>query len=127
MQYLLSTDYDGPNDFRHFYNELGVNDNYVCYLLDITPATLKRYLSDFGRPPKAMTRLLFMESHLGRRHAAVDCFNDARFYANSYTMQVQHSDTLKRNIVLLEAEIQALKSGSDGRFVAANSSFFATA
>jgi hypothetical protein len=107
MQYLLSTDYSGPNDFRHFYNELGVNDDYVCQLLDIGKPTLKRYCGDFGNPPKAMVRLLYMESHLGRRHAAIDCFNDARFYANSYTMQVQHTDTLKRKIARLEAEIQA--------------------
>lgn len=69
MQFFSEGHY-GAQDFATFYEAIPVNSaqksRAVCSLLDVTPHTLKRYLSGKSNPPKAMVRLLFHECHYGR-------------------------------------------------------------
>jgi hypothetical protein len=131
MQIFLSIDYSGPNHFRDFYNELPVlmaqRERYACDLLDITPATLRRYCGDFGNPPKAMVRLLYLECHKGRRHANIDLFNDYQFANQRVHTLLQEVERLTSKIKALNADYDALRRQKNSDDSAANSPFYRVA
>lgn len=120
----------GLEQFRDFFNSVPLpkreRERDVCKLLDITPGTLKRYLSDKGRPPRTLCRLLFMESHYGR--AVTDAVTHQQFLWERALRKTLESriEELKAAILVLECEIQELKaSNDDQRNFAANSNRWA--
>jgi hypothetical protein len=132
MHDLISLDCSKYGDFKDYYESLGCNTSdrpYVaCELLGITDRTLRRYLADPSSAPAAATRLLWHETHHGRRMLDNKLFNEARFYSNSYTIQSQLVDTLRRKIAALEIENTALKdSAVDSKFISANQSHYLSA
>ncbi len=117
----------GAHDFATFYEAIPTmtrdKTKAVCSLLDITPDTLKRYLSGKSNPPKAMVRLLFHECHYGR--SATDAHaHQGHVLAVRQVQGLQAElDKLKAKFSALELENDALKrSGDHMRDIAANSS-----
>jgi hypothetical protein len=129
MQIFLSTDFYGPNDFRRYYEAMpclsSEREAHACWLLDISKATLKRYLHDFGRPPKALVRLLYLESHHGRRHAAIDLFNDFQSANQRLQTLLAENARLNAKIASVNRENDELRINNSSDVFAANSSFYA--
>lgn len=124
MQFY-STPHFGAHDFLTFYDavnlDIKVKPAAVCRLLDITPATLKRYLSGQATPPKSAVRLLFHECHFGR--AATDTHtHQGQVYAQRLASSLEGSiSRLKDVIKSLELENDRLKRQDHAPDVAANS------
>ena len=103
----------GGNDFATFYTAICINSlskvKSICKLLDINPATLKRYLSGKSNPPKALVRLLFHESHFGR--SATDTHaHEGHILAMRQLRSLQSElEKLKADFLALELENDALK------------------
>lgn len=107
---FFSTPHYGEHDFLTFYDAVNLDTKdkpaAVCALLDVSPATLKRYLSGQAAPPKAAVRLLFHECHFGR--AATDSHSaQGEIYAR------KHANSLEGAILKLKDLIKALESEND--------------
>lgn len=123
---FFSSDHYGSNDFATFYLAVNVHSTSkaldVCQLLDITPKTLKAYLSGKSDPPKAMVRLLFHECHFGR--SATDAHAHEGFLIERRRAAGLQSeiDRMKAALSALELENDALKrDGASDTGHAANS------
>ena len=125
MQFY-STSHYGGNDFVTFYEAVNINREAkplaVCTLLDISKATLKRYLSGQATPPKSAVRLLFHECHYGR--SATDAHaHQGHVLALRHAKNLQaENDKLLSIIKALELENDDLKRADHAANQAANSS-----
>lgn len=119
----------GSGDFATFYEALPYSSQHketeVCALLQVTPQTLRRYLSGKVQPPRAAVALLFHESHIGRavldEHA-----HRGMLYAQNYAKGLESSvKALQARIAALDAELLELRSAAqEPRRVAINDSFY---
>lgn len=91
-------------------------------MLDITPATLKRYLSGQSTPPRAMVRLLFLESYYGRHAITTHTANGLALERQLTQSLTATNERLRAAVASLEAENGALKQNrTSARDFAANS------
>lgn len=131
MQIFLSTDFYVPNDFKRFYESMPVlachREASACRLLDITAPTLRRYLTDFSNPPKAYVRLLYLESHYGKRHASIDLFNDLQHAKQMLRIVRSDNERLLKKIAAVNSENALLRSNNKASNFAMNDSFYAVA
>ena len=124
----------GAENFALFYEAINLASKLkpaaACKLLDIKPATLKRYLNGTSEPPAAMVRLLFMESFYGVDAITSHSYN-GEIYARQQSRGLQEQLAVVAGHILdLEKENAELRAavaaGSCSRDFAANSSRFSS-
>jgi hypothetical protein len=126
MQFFSERHY-GAQDFATFYEAIPVDSaqkpRAVCSLLDVTPDTLKRYLSGKSNPPKALVRLLFHECPFGRSATDTHSHNGHVLAVRQLQCVQAELDRLRGVLASLEIENGQLKQAVYSEAVfAANSS-----
>lgn len=104
---FFSERHGGTSQFVTYYHAVTISEpkkeGLVCKLLDIKPATLKRYLSGASEPPAPLVRLLYHESHIGR--AEIDAHTH-----QGMVYQLHVAQDLGRDVARLQAVILALET-----------------
>lgn len=116
----------GSGDFATFYEALPIMTrekvDAVASLLDIQPLTVRKYLKGESTPPKAYTRLLFMESHYGLSAVATHAANGLAIERTLNRSLSSEIDKLRAQVNALEIENAELKQhDSSAAQIAANS------
>ena len=124
----------GSDLFARFYESLPSGskskESEVCKFLEITPQTLRRYLTGKAKPPAPLVALLWHESPYGRE-ALDEHSHRGMLYARGEARAAQEqADRLRARVHQLEAEIDTIRAAyaSDRpRLVAANALVFQVA
>lgn len=125
---FLSSGMFGHSAFLRAYHALPIPSERraaaVARWLDVSPRTVKDWLSGHHCPPRAAVYACWLESTEGRAAVALQLHNEAAAHAAHARSLADRVRGLESTIDALRAEVAALKAGQRGAMLAANDSTF---